>query len=80
MYYINERAHEEYPDEPTYTYTSMARGRHISPVFSRHITYDIIEYVIKENINIIINDCNHESRDAQLMTRELNSNRLKEMY
>jgi len=80
QYFHTERSYEEYPDTETYIHTSMARGGHVSPTFSRRITYDIIEYVIQENIDIIINDCNQLSRDAQIMTRELNTNRLKEMY
>lgn len=79
-YFINDRARSEYPDTDTYTYTSMARGQHISPTFSRNVTYDIIEYAIQENIDIIINDCNNESRDAQIMTRELNKDRLTQMF
>lgn len=79
-YFNTERAAEEYPKTETYTYTSMARGGHVSPTFSRMITYDIIEHVIDNDLNIIVNDCNHQSRDAQIMTRELNKDRLSEMY
>lgn len=79
-YYMNQRCKDQYPDQPSYWYTSMTRGRHESPIFSRHVTYDIIDYVIKHNLKIIVNDCNHESRDAQLQTRELNRDRLAEMY
>jgi len=80
-HYLNsERSFEEYPNTETYLYTSMARGGHVSPTFSRKVTYDIIDYVIENDIKMIINDCNHESRDAQLMTRELNKDRLVEMY
>jgi len=80
QYFNSPRSFEEYPDTETYSYTSMARGQHVSPTFSRHITYDIIEYAEQKNIDIIINDCSHESRDCQIMSRELNNNRLKEMY
>ncbi len=80
QYFVNERAKNEYPDTEMYTYTSMARGLHESPTFSRHVTYDIIDYADQNGIDIIINDCSHESRDCQIMTRELNKNRLREMY
>lgn len=80
QYYNHPRTANYYHNPETYIYTSMARGRHISPTYSRRITYDIIDYVVQENIDIIINDCNQESRDAQIMTRELNRDRLIEMY
>ena len=69
-----------YENDELYQYTSLARGSHVSPTSSRMITYDIIEYCIENKIDILINDCSHQSRDAQIITRELNRNRLKEMY
>ena len=63
-----------------YIYSSMFRGTHESPIISRLITYDIIEYALENNLKIIINDCSHESRDAQILTRELNKKRLYNMW
>lgn len=80
LYLIQGVNQPGYEEEELYQYTSMARGSHISPTSSRTITYDIIEYCIENKIDILVNDCSHESRDAQLITRELNPNRLKEMY
>jgi len=79
-YFNTERALAEYPETETYVYTSMARGGHTSPTFSRLITYDIIDHCVENDIDLIINDCSHQSRDAQIMTRELNKDRLSEMY
>lgn len=80
LYLIEGVGQKGYEEEEVYQYTSMFRGLHISPTFSRIITYDIMEYFIKNNINILINDCSHQSRDAQIYTRQLNKNRLPEMY
>lgn len=77
LYYIDEK---KYQDVDRYIYTSMSRGQHISPTYSRIITYDIIDYIIENKINIICNDCSHQSRDAQIITRELNKNRLNQMW
>jgi len=71
---------DQYKDYTLYTYSSIFRGSHISPIISRLTTYDIIEYIIKYNLKILCNDCSHESRDAQLLTRELNKNRLINMW
>jgi pyruvate formate-lyase activating enzyme-like uncharacterized protein len=71
---------EQYKDYTLYSYSSIIRGSHISPIISRLMTYDIIEYVVKNNLQILCNDCSHESRDAQLLTRELNKNRLTNMW
>ncbi len=80
QYFISPRTYKHHQGTELYTYSSMVRGSHISPTFSREITYDIIDYVIQNNIDIKINDCSHESRDSQIMTRELNRDRLHEMY
>jgi uncharacterized protein len=77
IYYVGEYMYE---DVERYIYTSMSRGQHVSPTYSREVTYDIFDYVIENNINIICNDCSHQSRDAQLITRELNKDRLTQMW
>lgn len=77
LYFTSE---EQYKDQMIYMYSSIFRGSHISPIISRLTTYDIIEHVIKNNFKILCNDCSHESRDAQLLTRELNKNRLANMW
>jgi len=77
LYFINEN---QYKDHINYVYTSIVRGRHISPISSRLSSYDIIEYVVNNKLKILCNDCSHESRDAQLLTRELNKNRLLNMW
>ncbi len=80
LYLIQGVNQPGYENEELYQYSSLARGSHISPTSSRTITYDIIEYCVENKIDILINDCSHESRDAQILTRELNKYRLKEMY
>lgn len=61
-----------YTNYPMYYYTSAARGLQTSPQFSRNITYDIIEFAIKNNIDIIVNDCSHEARDVQVIRKTQN--------
>lgn len=77
IYYVGEYMYE---NVERYIYTSMSRGQHVSPTYSRKTTYDIFDYVIENNVNIICNDCSHQSRDAQLITRELNKDRLTQMW
>jgi len=77
LYFVYPEQHQNFT---LYTYSSIFRGSHISPIISRLTTYDILEYIINKKLKILCNDCSHESRDAQLLTRELNSNRLTNMW
>lgn len=77
LYFVSS---DQYKDYTLYTYSSIIRGSHISPIISRMVTYDIIEYAVENKFNIVCNDCSHESRDAQLLTRELNNDRLTNMW
>lgn len=71
--YLNQRNPQEpFASMELYAYTSMARGYNLSPTCSREITYDIINYACQKNINILINDCSHESRDVQIIKKKQN--------
>lgn len=72
VYCNNEFNRNYFTNYPMYYYTSSSRGLHESPQFSRNITYDIIEFVIKNNIDIIVNDCSHEARDVQIIKKSFN--------
>jgi len=41
----------------------------LSPIESRNITIDIIEYAIKNNLKILINDCSNDAKDLQIKKR-----------
>lgn len=72
LYLNTEDSQNAYSDIETYAYTSLFRGFHISPTSSREITYDIIDYACQKNIDILINDCSHESRDVQINKEQQN--------
>jgi len=44
----------------------------ISPTYSRKITYFIMQYAIKENLNIVINDCSNDTKNLQGIKRKHN--------
>jgi len=69
-----------FDEDQLYYYDSIVRKDLYSPTSSRILTYQIMEYAHQNNLNIIINDCNHESRDLQLITRQLNQKRTPQMY
>ncbi len=54
-----------------------SRANLLSPTFSRNITIDIIEYVLKNNINILVNDCSNDSKLLQNRKRKYSMNLLK---
>ncbi len=70
--YLNEKQITSYNNKELYYYSSAFRGQHISPIDSRISTYDVIDFAKQNNIDIIINDCSHESRDIQILTKRQN--------
>lgn len=56
----------------TYLYTSPVLTV-VSPTYSREITYDIMDYAIKRNIDMMINDCSNDAKYwQQVMCRKTN--------
>lgn len=72
LYLSNDFTKANYEPYPQYMYTSAIRGAHYSPMFSRIITYDIMDFVVQNNIDITINDCSHEARDIQILKKRIN--------
>lgn len=60
-----------YKESEKYLYDSVFVSI-TSPLESRIITYDIIEYAVKHDLNILINDCSNEAKDLQLMKKYFN--------
>lgn len=58
--------------EEVYYYDMLDYGWY-SPVYSRNITYLIMEYAIKEKINILINDCSNDAKHLQKVMRKENA-------
>jgi len=55
------------------------RASVFSPIESRNITVDIIEYVIKNNLPILVNDCSNDAKDLQ-MRKKAYSKELRGIY
>ncbi len=61
--HINFKNYGEKNDIYIYSYN---KGRKIiSPVFSRELTYEIISYMVKKKLNILINDCSNDAKHLQ---------------
>ncbi|MGM0470344.1 MAG: radical SAM protein [Promethearchaeati archaeon] len=65
------KAKHKYKENEIYLYKSPFVSI-LSPLESRNITYDIIEYSIKKDLSILINDCSNESKDLQIMRKWFN--------
>ncbi len=64
---------ENYGEKKDIYVYSFDRGRvNISPVNSREITYQIIEYAVNKKINMLINDCSNDAKHLQHIMREAN--------
>ena len=63
LYICEENYNAFSSSEKVYLYNSNYTSN-IAPIFSRKITYDIIEYVVDNSIDLLINDC---SMDAKLL-------------
>jgi len=42
---------------------------YISPTMSREITYDIMDYVVENKVDILINDCSQDAKNIQRLQR-----------
>ena len=70
--YLSSSQQLNYNGDDLYYYSSAARGAHVSPINSRPSTYDVMDFVEQNNIDIIVNDCSHESRDVQVIKKSFN--------
>lgn len=80
LYINNKRMRASWiGDLDQYYYTSIFRPpgyKTISPICSRETTYDIVEFVTENKIDILINDCSNEAKDVQMGMKSINSKRL----
>lgn len=63
-------------DAETYSFCSQAFTV-TSPTYSREITYDIMEYAIKSDLDIIINDCSNQAKSWQQIMCKKNNIRIR---
>ncbi len=69
IYLNNEHNKTNFEKEDLYLYTSAGYGPILSPMYSREIVYDVMDYTIKYNIDILINDCSNDAKNLQLTAR-----------
>ncbi len=73
LYIMREKTAEYLKNTEVY----YARTNLLSPTFSRNITIDIIEYVLNNNINILVNDCSNDSKLLQNRKKKFSMNLIK---
>lgn len=68
IFIFNDRAEKYFKNDDKYLYSSGNNIRLNSPKF-RDIVYDIMDYTIENDIDILINDCSNEAKEAQAVTK-----------
>ncbi len=53
-----------------YEHITKIGKKMISPAGSRKLTYKVIKYAIKNNLNILINDCSNDTKQIQINQRD----------
>lgn len=80
LYINNDRMRNSWIGElESYSHSSIFRpsGTYtVSPICSRETTYNIIEFVVENKIDILINDCSNEAKDVQIGMKNANYKRL----
>lgn len=69
---INNHIFHNFQSEELYKYEGKFFNCS-SPKFSRQITYEIIDYALKNNIKILINDCSNDSKNLQCCLRQISN-------
>lgn len=64
---LNWKTYADYLDIYVYKYCCDPI---YSPVYSRHITLEVMEYVINNKINILVNDCSNDAKNVQQVARK----------
>lgn len=64
LMFYGEASNQYLGDADVYEYSSPF-FKVTSPTYSREITYDIMEYAMKHNLNMIINDCSNDAKRWQ---------------
>lgn len=72
LFMVTPRAWETYGRGKIYTYRSLFAGPLRVPVFSRKITYAIMRYVIANDIDLLVNDCSHDTKHLQNVKKNMN--------
>jgi pyruvate formate-lyase activating enzyme-like uncharacterized protein len=69
---VTPKAWQTYGGGQVYTYSSLFFGQLAVPVFSRNITYAIMRHVVDSGIDLLVNDCSHETKDLQIIKKNMN--------